>query len=224
MSGTERIAAGRLPAAADPQVTDAVAAEEAIVRQGAVPVLRDADPDRVYANCERLIGAGLTVIELTATTPGWPELLRSLTRHAPSATIGVGTITAPDDVSTACEAGARFLVSPFPAEEARGTARNAGTLFVGGGFTPAEIAASSRNGLCKLFPAHLGGAAYLKTLTAVLPGARVMPTGGIAIAEVSDWFRAGAVAVGVGSDLSNAPDLDEAIAALARQVAEGRQR
>jgi len=219
MSSTEPAPSDAGPGAGDPAV-----AEAAIVRQGAVPVLRDSDADRVHAHAERLIGAGLTVVELTATTPEWPELLRTLTAQFPSATIGVGTITSPDDAAIACEGGAGFLVSPFPAEAARAASSVARTLFVGGGFTPAEIAASSRSGLCKLFPAHLGGVAYLKTLTAILPRARIMPTGGIAVAEVSDWLSAGAVAVGVGSDLSNAPDLDAAVAELAKQVAEGRRR
>ncbi|WP_082600968.1 bifunctional 4-hydroxy-2-oxoglutarate aldolase/2-dehydro-3-deoxy-phosphogluconate aldolase [Agromyces sp. Root81] len=219
MSSAEAATAGGGLNVGEPALADA-----AIVRQGAVPVLRDSDADRVHARAERLIEAGLTVIELTATTPEWPELLRTLTTQFPAATIGVGTITTPDDVATACEGGARFLVSPFPAESARVASSAAGTLFVGGGFTPAEISASSGSGLCKLFPAHLGGVAYLKTLTAILPGARIMPTGGIAVTEVSDWLRAGAVAVGVGSDLSNAPDLDSAVAELAKQVAEGRRR
>ena len=56
--------------------------------------------------------------------------------------------------------------------------------------------------MAKLFPAHVGGPRYLKSLLAVAPGARIMPTGGIALDEVGEWLDAGALAVGVGSDLN----------------------
>jgi 2-dehydro-3-deoxyphosphogluconate aldolase/(4S)-4-hydroxy-2-oxoglutarate aldolase len=50
----------------------------------------------------------------------------------------------------------------------------------------------------------------------VAPDARIMPTGGIPLADVRAWLRAGAVAVGVGSDLTAAGD----IAARVREVLE----
>ncbi|HEU5223376.1 MAG TPA: bifunctional 4-hydroxy-2-oxoglutarate aldolase/2-dehydro-3-deoxy-phosphogluconate aldolase [Candidatus Lumbricidophila sp.] len=197
-------------------------AETAITSQGAVPVLRAGSADAAYEMCAKLIGAGLSVIELTATTPGWAELLPSVNADFPDAVIGMGTITTAYAATVACEAGASFLVSPYPADEARAEAVKRGVLFVGGGATPAEIAASSAHGVCKLFPAHLGGVQYLKTLKAILPAAKIMPTGGIALTDVSTWIAAGAVAVGVGSELVKAPDLAEAAAALRQQVAAGR--
>jgi 2-dehydro-3-deoxyphosphogluconate aldolase/(4S)-4-hydroxy-2-oxoglutarate aldolase len=204
-----------------PRITSADA-EAAILRQGAVPVLRAPSAEIAYERCAKLIGAGLEVIELTATTPGWQELVRSIVAEFPSAVIGVGTMASAAEAEAACSAGAGFLVSPFPADDARRVAATNETLFVGGAFTPAEVAASSAHGLCKLFPAHLGGVQYLKSLTAILPGARIMPTGGIALTEVATWLRLGAVAVGVGGDLTTAPDLDAAAAALQQQVIAGR--
>lgn len=196
--------------------------EGALVEQGGIPVVRAASADRAFDVCRRLVGAGLRVVELTTTTPGWHELLVELVRAEPAAVLGMGTVANADQAAAACEAGAAFLVSPFPAEGARRVSAAAGKLFVEGGFTPGEVAAASGRGLCKLFPAHLGGTTYLRTLTAILPGARIMPTGGIAVADVSAWLRAGATAVGVGGELTNAPDLEAAAAELTRQVATGR--
>ena len=198
--------------------------EAAIGAQGGVPVLRAATAEGAHAASTRLIEAGLSVIELTATTLGWAELLRTLLNDHPDAVIGMGTITTGEDAEIACGAGARFLVSPFPVDNARRAAQEADTLFIGGGFSPGEVAAAAGFGLCKLFPAHVGGVAYLKTLRAILPKARIMPTGGIGLTSVGDWLRAGAFAVGVGSDLSKAPDLDAAAAELLRQVQLGRPR
>lgn len=76
--------------------------------------------------------------------------------------------------------------------------------------TPTEVAASSAHGAAKLFPAHVGGPAYLTSLLAVMPGRRLVPTGGIALADVPAWLAAGAYAVGVGSDLLAHDDLEAA--------------
>ena len=195
--------------------------DEAILEQRAIPVVRASDPETAYALCERLVAAGIGVIELTTTIPGWEGLLRSASRDLPGATVGMGTVVDEDAVERAGSAGAKFLVSPFPAPAARAAADRDGILFIGGGATPAEIAEASCHGICKLFPAQLGGPAYLRTLLAVLPDARIMPTGGVRLTDVSTWLGAGAVAVGVGSDLYGAPDLDAAVAELARQVSEG---
>ena len=203
---TERVATG----------PDAVT--ESILNQKAIPVVRSSSVGTARESCAALIAAGLSVIELTATTPGWRELLCSLVAEYPTATIGMGTVTNGADAEAALGLGAAFLVSPYPAPDARRAATAAGTLFIGGGFTPAEVAASSAFGLCKLFPAHLGGVTYLTTLTAILPHARIMPTGGIRISDVSTWLAHGAAAVGLGSDLASAPDLDATIDELTHQL------
>ena len=195
--------------------------EGAILRQRAIPVVRAPDPGDAFALCERLVTAGIEVIELTTTIPGWEELLSAVNRDLTSAIVGMGTVVDEDAAERAASAGARFLVSPFPSAAARDAADRQNILFIGGGFSPAEIADASRYGICKLFPAHVGGPAYLKTLRGILPDARIMPTGGVRLSEVSTWLRAGAAAVGVGSDLYGAPDLDAAVAELARQVNEG---
>jgi 2-dehydro-3-deoxyphosphogluconate aldolase/(4S)-4-hydroxy-2-oxoglutarate aldolase len=194
------------------------AVEAAILQQRAIPVVRAADSAAAFALCERLVAQGILVIELTTTIPGWEELQRAVNAELPGAIVGMGTVVDEDAVDRACSAGARFLVSPYPAPRAREAADRQSTLFIGGGATPGEIAEASSHGICKLFPAHLGGPAYLKTLLAVLPDARIMPTGGVRLTDVSTWLRAGAVAVGVGSDLYGASDLDAAVAELARQV------
>ena len=135
-------------------------------------------------------------------------------RAHPAAVLGAGTVTTAADARLAMESGADFLVSPYPAEAVRFFADDTGTVFLEGGFTPAEVAAASENGIAKLFPAHVGGPAYLRSVLAVLPGARIVPTGGIGLAEVGGYLAAGAYAVGVGSDLVKAPDPAKAVREL----------
>jgi 2-dehydro-3-deoxyphosphogluconate aldolase / (4S)-4-hydroxy-2-oxoglutarate aldolase len=180
-----------------------------------VPVLRAANAGSALETAERLLGNGLSVIELTATTPGWQSALARLRAGHPQATLGVGTVVTAADATAAIDGGARFLVSPWPAAPVRDLAQARGIPFLEGGFTPAELAAATARGVAKLFPAHVGGVAYLKSLLAVLPGARIMPTGGIKLDEVAQWLAAGAFAVGVGSELANVP------ASRVREVLDG---
>jgi 2-dehydro-3-deoxyphosphogluconate aldolase/(4S)-4-hydroxy-2-oxoglutarate aldolase len=191
--------------------------EQAIAKARLLPVLRTPDADSALRAAEALLAAGLSVIELTATTPGWVGALRDLRQAHPEAVLGAGTVTSAADARRAVEAGADFLVSPYPVQAVRAFAGGTGTVFLEGGFTPAEVAAASARGIAKLFPAHVGGPSYLKSILAVLPGARIVPTGGIGLSEVRDYLRAGAYAVGVGSDLVKAPDPAKAV----RELLEG---
>lgn len=181
-----------------------------LAAQRLLPVLRSADADRAVRAAGRLLGAGCRAVELTTSTPGWD---RAVARAAGlrdargrTAVIGVGTVTTAAQAGAALDAGAAFLVSPYPAPEVRETAARRGTPFLEGGFTPGEIAAAVRGaGAAKVFPAHVGGPDFIRSLRAVLPDGLLVPTGGIRPGEVRAWLDAGATAVGVGSGLPADP-------------------
>jgi 2-dehydro-3-deoxyphosphogluconate aldolase/(4S)-4-hydroxy-2-oxoglutarate aldolase len=193
-SGTERVGDGLGEA-----FTTAVAA------QRLVPVLRLPDAAAAVARTQSLLHAGWRVVELTTTVPDWPRALaecRELAASAGAATlIGMGTVTTAAQAVTAVSAGAQFLVSPFPAPEVRPVADRAGVTLVEGGFTPAEIADAASHGPAKVFRAHVGGPAFIRSLRAILPSAQLIPTGGIAVSQAGDYLDAGALAVGIGSGL-----------------------
>lgn len=194
---------------------------DAIAAQRLLPVLRSADADEAVRTTGALLAAGCRAVELTTSTPGWAAAV-ARTAGTPDALgrpalIGVGTVTTAADAEAALDAGACFLVSPYPAPEAREAAAQRGVPFLEGGFTPGEIAAAvRRSGAAKVFPAHVGGPAFIRSLRAVLPGALLIPTGGIAPAEVREWLAAGATAVGIGGGLPTDPaELAALFAALA---------
>ena len=56
--------------------------------------------------------------------------------------------------------------------------------------------------IVKLFPGSLPGPSYVKAVKGPLPQANIMPTGGVSLANIKDWFNAGVVAVGVGGELT----------------------
>jgi 2-dehydro-3-deoxyphosphogluconate aldolase/(4S)-4-hydroxy-2-oxoglutarate aldolase len=175
--------------------------ERALARARVLPVLRvEAAAQAVDAVAEA-VAAGLGVVELTATTTGWPDALRTCRARWPALTIGLGTVTSANIARRAIAEGADFLVSPFPCPEVRAEAQRDGTAFLEGGFTPGEVAHAAAHGIAKLFPAHVGGPGYLRDILAVVPGARIVPTGGVRADDVADWISAGALAVGIGRAL-----------------------
>ena len=175
-----------------------------------LPVLRTASAEGAVDAAATCFEAGLPVVELTATTPGWARALTQLRSSFPDRVVGMGTVLSAGQAEEALAAGAQFLVSPCPVPSVRAVAAGRVPL-VEGGMTIGEVLDAAGRGVAKLFPAHVGGPQFLRSLLAVAPGTLVVPTGGIALADVPRWLEAGALAVGVGSDLFAGDDLTEAL-------------
>ena len=171
-----------------------------IARSGVVAVLRARTADGFAAVADVLVSSGITAIEVTLTSRGAVDALAGLRRMLPPvAVVGAGTILTADQAKASVDAGAQFLVSPVLDP----TLGDFGVPFYPGGLTPTEIHQAARSGaeLVKLFPAAAVGPRYIKDLHGPLPGVRLMPTGGIDVADVSAWLDAGATAVGLGGPL-----------------------
>lgn len=158
----------------------------------------------VQAAVEALLRGGIETVEVTLDTPGALDAVERGRRAGWS--IGVGTVLEPDQVSRCVDAGAAFVVSPGIVPEVIERALALGIDIVPGAFTPTEVirARSSGAAVVKVFPASLGGAAYLRALRGPLPDIPIVPTGGIGIEEVGDYLAAGAVCVGLGGALTGA--------------------
>ena len=189
-----------------------VADLEALLRASTVlPVLRAGSASEAMTQVALCAAAGLDVIELTTSTPDWPAALRETIAAFPDKTVGLGTVLDASDAATAVSLGAGFVVSPCPAPEVRRVAGEAGVAMIEGGMTIGEVVDASGRGIAKLFPAGVVGQAFLRSLLQIRPAARVIPTGGIALDDVTEWIHAGALAVGVGRELFANPDLTTTI-------------
>lgn len=185
---------------------------EDLYPQAVLPVLRSPSWQQAVDTVTALTEAGCHVVELTTSTPDWATALGALVGRP--CRVGVGTIRSVEEAEQALATGAAFLVSPFPVDGVAALAAAEDVPFIQGGFTPGELSGARGAGIAKVFPAHLGGPKYLRSLAPVLPELRLIPTGGIGWNDVSDYLAAGAFAVGIGSGL----DLpaDELAAAFAR--------
>jgi len=191
----------------------AAAIKEWIERVGIVPVLRARSADEGRALVEALVAGGITVMEVTMTVPGAVELLRALRReYGEQLLLGSGTVTDLAQAMATIEAGAEFVVSPSLHPEMIATTKEMGKVSIPGALTPTEAITAWRAGAdyVKIFPASaVGGASYLKALLAPFPELRLIPTGGVTLGTAADFLRAGARALGVGTDLVNPRAIEE---------------
>jgi len=175
-----------------------------LLATGVVAIARAASASRIEAAVEALVGAGVTCIEVPLTTPGAVATIASLiTTYGGAACVGAGTVLTTEQASACIGAGAAFLVSPSAVPEVVELAGAHGVPCMPGALAPTEIVAAWRSGAAavKLFPASLGGARYLRDVRAPLPDILLIPTGGIAIDDVTAYIDAGAIAIGVGGPL-----------------------
>jgi 2-dehydro-3-deoxyphosphogluconate aldolase/(4S)-4-hydroxy-2-oxoglutarate aldolase len=155
---------------------------------------------------EALMKGRVTVMEVTLNSPSaltaLPELRK---RFGEEMLVGAGTVRDVDQARMAREGGAQFLVSPNFASDTVSFAQTNDLLHLPGVFTATEAQTAFAAGcrMLKLFPmeALASGPTYLKALRAPLNDIDFVPTGGISLENISDYARAGAIAVGLGSKL-----------------------
>ncbi|WP_053733864.1 bifunctional 4-hydroxy-2-oxoglutarate aldolase/2-dehydro-3-deoxy-phosphogluconate aldolase [Nocardia sp. NRRL S-836] len=174
---------------------------QAVVRQGVIAIIRTPDTDSALQAAVPLLDAGLTSLELPLTNPGALEAIRQLRASHPDATIGAGSVLDEASAVAAVRAGAQFLVAPNLEPAVLRAGHRYGAAVLPGAATVTEVVQALEAGAdaVKVFPAPTPQ--WVKDVLAVLPHAPLVPTGGVAPADVPAWLAAGAVACGVGSAL-----------------------
>ena len=172
---------------------------------------------------EAIAAGGVTTVEVTMTVPGAPDLIRTLSNERKELLIGAGTVLEPETARECIAAGARFIVSPATNFDTIEYCNEVETVVMPGALTPTEVVNAWDVGadVVKVFPADsMGGAKYLRSLKAPLPHIKLIPTGGVDQSTAAGFIKAGAEAVGVGSDLVDLAAIREgradAITAAAR--------
>lgn len=177
---------------------------EKVKSLGLLAVIRGPSPDLTVQMVEALVNGGVKGIEITYSTPNAEEVVKSLSKKfGDSIVLGMGTLTKPEQAESAKAAGANFLVSPVCEKTLVEAMVKSGLLTMAGALTPTEVfqAYSLGTDVVKIFPGSVGGPAYIKALKGPFPQIPMMPTGGVNASNVAEWFAAGVVAVGAGSEL-----------------------
>ena len=182
---------------------------DAIVNQGVLPLYFNQDLNKSLAVLRALYTSGIKVVEYTnrgeTALENFKHLINVRNSEMNDLSIGVGTIKNMQQALDFLEAGADFLVSPGYLPDVASYCVNKDIMFSPGCMTPTEIIAAEHAGIkfIKLFPGDLLGVGFLKSIKEIFPQLVFMPTGGVNATEesITSWFKAGASAVGMGSNL-----------------------
>lgn len=174
---------------------------QTILDDRALAVVRAPSISDPTALADALSRGGIRAVELTFTTPGVLELLR--TASDAGATIGAGTVLTAEQARTAIDAGAQFLVTPGLRPHVAEVAVAQGIPVMMGALTPSEVMDAIDFGAAavKIFPARALGPAHFKDLLGPLPEAKLVPSGGVNASNAADFLAHGAVAVTAGTDV-----------------------
>lgn len=177
---------------------------EAIRETGIIAIMRAESSDQLLTAAEAVQAGGVRAIEVTMTTPGALDVIREATdKYGSDVLFGVGSVLDPESARLAMLAGAQFVVCPTLNLEVIEIAHRYSVPVFPGAYTPTEILTAWEAGadMVKVFPASVGGPAYLKALKAPLPQVELVPVGGVDLDTASAFIRAGAAALGVGNSL-----------------------
>jgi 2-dehydro-3-deoxyphosphogluconate aldolase / (4S)-4-hydroxy-2-oxoglutarate aldolase len=174
-----------------------------LAEQRLLAIVRGPDKARLL-DCLRVLAAeGVLLVEVSLTSPGAIDVLTAAAAELGDVLVlGAGTVRTEQQVLDVRAAGASFVVTPGAGAGADAAYRT-GLPVLAGALTPSEVWAAHERGAAavKLFPASLGGPAYLRALRDPFPEVPLVPVGGVDAEAAAAYLAAGAIAVGVGSPL-----------------------
>lgn len=186
---------------------------DALLDVSMIAILRGLSPDATTSLAFELRSLGVRFIEVTIQDEQGRQALRQTIQDWPTGPqrIGAGSIISTALARQAIGDGAEFLVSPGLSAEVVAAARDAHIPILAGVATPSEVQHAAALGLTavKLFPAaQLGGPAYLRALAGPFPSIKFVPTGGVNFDNAQTYLAAGALAVGIGGELTQPSGLE----------------
>jgi 2-dehydro-3-deoxyphosphogluconate aldolase/(4S)-4-hydroxy-2-oxoglutarate aldolase len=161
-----------------------------VITARVIPVLTVESADEAERACRALLAGGLTTVEITFRTDAAADAIRRV-REVDGLTVGAGTVLTTEQLDAALEAGAQFAVAPSTNPVVVEAARRSGVPFIPGAATPTEIDRAFTLGceVVKIFPASiLGGPAFIRAVSAVFPGVKFIPTGGVTAENLADYL------------------------------------
>ena len=203
--------------------TNRQAATAAIEAAGIVAVIRIKDPAKLQGVVDAISEGGIRALEVTMTVPGAIELIAALApKMPPGFLLGAGTVARRRDGAQGHRRRRAVHRQPrVPARGHRGVSqpgRGGHARVLHADRDPRRL--GRRRGHRQGLPGHRARTGYIKDVRAPLPHVKLMPTGGVTLDNAGDWITAGAVAVGVGSALTDAKAIEAGNFAVLRSNAE----
>ncbi|CCK19278.1 bifunctional 2-keto-4-hydroxyglutarate aldolase/2-keto-3-deoxy-6-phosphogluconate aldolase [Pseudolactococcus laudensis] len=194
---------------------------------GVIAVVRGRSKEEAIKASQALVTGGVVGLEVTFTVPNAVQVIETLSAQYQGdekVVVGAGTVLDAVTARLAIMAGAEFVVSPTFDLETAEICNLYQMPYLPGCMTITEMKVALKAGadIIKLFPGSAYGPSIISGFKAPMPQLNIMPTGGISLENMAEWFRAGVVAVGVGGNLlAPATKGDfEGVTAIAKQYAE----
>jgi 2-dehydro-3-deoxyphosphogluconate aldolase/(4S)-4-hydroxy-2-oxoglutarate aldolase len=172
---------------------------------GIVPIVRADSPEKALRAAQAICRGGLRALEVTMTVPKAIHVIEKVSdEFGGEMLIGAGSVLDTETARACMLAGAEFFVTPSLNPKTIEICHRYGKIIMPGALTPTEVLTAWEAGadLVKIFPCgNVGGPKYIKALKAPLPQVPMVPTGGVSIDNTVEFFKAGASAVAVGSEL-----------------------
>lgn len=191
---------------------------------GLVPVVRASSADEAMQVIEAIKAGGVNVLEITMTVPGAVRVIEKVAdKYGSEVLVGAGTVLDPETARACLLAGAQFIVSPALNLDTIALCHRYSASICPGVLTPTEVITAWSAGVdfVKVFPCgSVGGASYVKNLKGPFPQVKIIPTGGVSLTTAADFIKAGASALGVGTDLVDVKAIREGNAHIVTERAQ----
>ena len=176
---------------------------------GLVPLFFHEDAEVAKKVLKACYDGGARLMEFTSRGDFAFEVFAALNKYAlaelPGMVLGIGSVTDAAAASLYMQLGASFIVTPVLREDIALVCNRRKVLWSPGCGSLTEIARAEELGceIVKLFPGDIYSPDFIKAIKGPCPWTSIMPTGGVTTAEdnLKGWFSAGAVCVGIGSQL-----------------------
>ncbi len=184
-----------------------------------IAVLRAETPQKCIEYAKECFEGGIRILEITFTVPEAEKVIKALKQEIKGAVIGAGTILTKEQCKKAEDAGAEFIVSPHLGEDISKTTK---VIYIPGIMTPTEYIKAKSLGcdIVKVFPGNVLKPSFVKSMKGPFPEFKAIPTGGVTIDNLHEWFKAGVIAVGVGSAITKSQNIKETAKMFVQKIKE----
>ncbi len=174
-----------------------------------LPIIRSTDVNNVIDSAHAIIDGGLDILEITVENP---QIYKAIEKLSAEAIICAGGIITSIQAQAAIDSGAKIISSPIFQQNLVKVSKDKQVPLIAGTSTANEAycAWKARIPLVKIYPAKaMGGADYIENLLRPMPFLNLIPQGEVEIEEIPEYINAGALAVGIGRNLTKASSYTE---------------
>ncbi len=190
-----------------------------IQKEKIITIVRGVSKEKIIPLAKAMYDGGIRLIECTYDASGTicdeetASNIEMLVKHfGLEMVVGAGTVLTEKQVELTKKAGGKFIISPDTNPNIIKRTKELGLVSIPGALTPSEITLATRNGadFVKLFPVNaVGGADYIKAVSAPLSNIKFLAVGGINEKNISTFLKAGFCGVGIGNGIVNTQMIED---------------